>query len=320
MDAIIPRWPRSPARFSIISFLVLFVLGLGTTTEASHPQTRNILAIMRFSNATEDRRLDEFHLLLRKKLEYEMMFPGLAIKAWNASFEEMGTLDVQDTSEFRFLIHGAFSTETTSSETLCEFSVFNKLNGQVTSKRIVLRGVSIDQLADIVVLKTTGFLRRNILATLDVGSSPQGCPVLLNGVSAGLTPQEFSLEPGRYTVEINGDFLENYRIQVDLKPGDHNELHPQMTFRGYPTLRWCAVAGVVTLAAAAAYGVESDLHAAYRNIPLGSGRDEYDRRFESYRTANLVRLTFQHAALIPWTAAAFSYFVNKSLRKRIMGE
>ncbi len=314
--------PTCWSRFSadVVCAAVALLLPLVFPSVSAAPASDGMLAILRFSNSTHDARFDQFHLVLRKRLEYEMLFPGLPIKAWDATYEHMGALDPADTSRFRFIVYGAFGVDSVSKETVCTFSVMNRNLGRQSTKKVVLRGIAIDELADIVVLKTTGFLRRNILARLDIGSNPAGCPVTLNGVSAGLTPQEFSLEPGRYTVEIQGDFLEPYRIQVDLSPGGHNELHPRMTFKGYPTLWWLTGAIVSTIAAGAAYGVESDLRSAYMNIPAGREAAEYDQRFDAYRRANRVRLSLQHIAVVPWTATAFSFFVNRSLRRRIMGE
>jgi len=300
---------------------VLLATAVVFAQPAQHPAQQaegGILAVLRFSNGTDDARFDDFHLLLRKRLEYEMLVPGLPVKAWGASHDQLSDIDKEELAKFQFTVYGSFWLDLASQETVLTFAIVDRNDGKETGKRIMLRGMNVNEIADIVVMKVSNTLRSNILGKLNVTSSPARCEILLNGVSTGLTPKEFSLEPGKYWVEVRGEFLQPFKTEVDLAAGASRDLYAPLDFRGYPVAPWLfgAVAGVASTAIA--WGAESRYHREYKALSHNASTDEFAHRFEAYRSANTVRVTLQCITTIPLTGASFTFVINRSLKKRVL--
>ncbi|MBD3419460.1 MAG: PEGA domain-containing protein [Chitinivibrionales bacterium] len=289
--------------------LIAIVLLLGTTICRAAPVANgnflDNLVIFQFTNATDDVRFNNFHLLLKKRFEYKVLILNIRAEAWNTTYQEFLTQKGFRPYLNKYELHGAFSLDRQSNEYVLKFTIVDNPNETESIKKVPLAGKTVDDLVEIVVLKTDNYLSRTILGKLNVTSFPTDCEIFLNGVNTGLTPKEFSLESGTYKVQITGEFLKPFERAVEIVPGRTIDLDVQMSFKGYPTVYWMIGAFAFTSMAIVSNVIENE----YKNNSLADS-DKAD-------TAEAIRLSFQHLAVIGWTGTAFCFYMNRSIEQKI---
>ncbi|MBD3321890.1 MAG: PEGA domain-containing protein, partial [Chitinivibrionales bacterium] len=223
------------------------------------------LSIYRFVNKTGNAAFDNFHLLLRRRLEYELLFPGLVVKAWNAEYSASSSPQMQS----KYVLTGTFNQDTGSGENLCTFTIINNREGESSRKKFPVGSMSRNDVAETIILKTGNFLKKPILGELTIASNPPGCDVLLDGVNTGRTPKAFSLEEGEYSLKLSGEFLDPFVQSVLIEPGRTVDLNIQMNFKGYPTFYWLAASSAFTGFAVIAFVLERNYHDEYMDLDQG---------------------------------------------------
>ncbi|MBD3347244.1 MAG: PEGA domain-containing protein [Chitinivibrionales bacterium] len=283
--------------------------------DVQHTRLGETLSIFRFVNTTNDSSYDNFHILLRRRLDYELLFPGLRIKAWDSPYTDTATL----AGHSKYVLFGTFETDSVSRENHLTFTIINNKEGESSWKKLPAGSMSIDDIAETIILKTGNFLKKPILGELTVSSNPPGCDVLLDGVNTGRTPKVFSVESGEYRIRLDGEFLDPFEQSVLIEAGKTVDLNVQMNFKGYPTFYWLAASSALTGLAVIAFVLEKNYHDDYMNLDGGLNKSDYKRAYKSYARANYIGIGFRYLSIVGWTGTGFCFFINRSLKRRIFG-
>lgn len=187
-------------------------------------------------------------------------------------------------------------------------------------KNVPLKGLEVEQIVDIMVLKIRYYLEQNISGILRISSTPLGCTVLLNGITVGTTPAELTLEKGSYTLKLQHDYLHTFIDTVEINSGNHISVQPMMRFEGHRLKPWLLCATILTLSTTISWIAENSLHRSYSSLEEGLDQPVYDKAFNKYKPVNYLRIGLLNASALCWTVNGFLIVRNISLKKKIFGK
>jgi hypothetical protein len=187
-------------------------------------------------------------------------------------------------------------------------------------KNVPLKGLELEQIVDIMVLKIRYYLEQNISGILRISSTPLGCAVLLNGITVGTTPAELTLEKGSYVLKLQHDYLQTFIDTVEINSGNHVSVHPMMRFEGHRLKPWLLCATILTLSTTISWIAENSLHRSYSSLEEGLEQSVYDNAFNKYKPVNYLRIGLLNASALCWTVNGFLIVRNISLKKKIFGK
>lgn len=190
----------------------------------------------------------------------------------------------------------------------------------IDSKNIQLKGLEIEQLLDVIILKIRYFLEHNTSGILRLSSTPLGCSILLNGITIGTTPAELTLEKGSYILKFQREHFRPFIDTVDIKSGKETSVQAAMRFEGYNQKPWLMSASFLTICTTISWIIEGSLHKKYTDIPKGSPEWYSDKPYKRYRNANYIRIGLLNASALCWTVNGFIMVRNNALKKNIFGK
>lgn len=187
-------------------------------------------------------------------------------------------------------------------------------------KNVPLKGLELEQIVDIMVLKIRYYLDQNISGILRISSTPLGCTVLLNGITVGKTPAELTLEKGSYILKLQHDYLHPFIDTVEINSGNHVSVQPMMRFEGHRLKPWILCATIFTLSTTISWIAENSMHNSYSSLEEGLDQSVYDKAFSKYKPVNYLRVGLLNASVLCWTVNGFLIVRNNSLKKKIFGK
>ena len=198
-----------------------------------------------------------------------------------------------------------------------EFFIRNRNQKEEDVKKLIITDYTADEIIDLLSLKVNHFLERNVSGKLFLSSTPSDCDVLLNGVKVGQTPAEFILEKGRYSIQLQREYLQTYKDSVIIDAGKEISLAPTMQFEGLKTRPWLISALVFTGCTLAAQAIEYKFYKDYKDLTWDNSEAQFDRYFNRYWMANIVKVSLLLPTAATWSLSGYSYFENQALRNKI---
>jgi hypothetical protein len=250
----------------------------------------------------------DLHLHLYKRLSFEPLPCGV-----KPAIVENGT-------ESNCIVMASGSIDTENQVSTLHFVLTSSLHEGEEIKNVPLKGLEIEQIVDIMVLKIRYYLEQNISGILRISSTPLGCTVLLNGISVGTTPAELTLEKGSYILKLQHDYLHTFIDTVEINSGNHVSIQPIMRFEGHRLKPWIICATVLTFGTTISWIVENSLHRSYTSLEEGLDQSVYDKAFNRYKPVNYMRIGLLNASALCWTVNGFLIVRNISLKKKIFGK
>lgn len=271
--------------------------------------TGSVIGIRNFQiNPIDSTSYQNLHISLYKRLLYESLPYGIRPEILHNDYHSdyisvvSGTIDLEnDTPVLHLVLSGPLSNER-------------------ETKSIPLKGMEIEQILDIIILKIRYFLEQNVSGKLRISSTPLGCSVLLNGITIGTTPAELTLEKGTYVLKLQHDHLYTFIDTVEITSGTELSVQPNMRFEGFKQTPWLLSATLLTVGTSISWIIEGSLHKSYKNLPLGESKEVYNQRYLRYRNANYFRIGLLNATALCWTVNGFIIVSNNSIKKKIFGK
>lgn len=198
-----------------------------------------------------------------------------------------------------------------------EFFITNSNRKEEDVKKLIIADYTVDEIIDLLSLKVHHFLERKVSGKLLLSSTPSDCDVLLNGVKIGQTPAEFILEAGKYSIQLEREYLNTFRDSVIINAGKEVSLTPVMKFDGLKTRPWLISALIFTGCTLASQLLEYKLYKDYEGLTYNNTEDQFDRYFNRYWMANIIKVSFLLPTAATWSLTGYSYFENQTLKKKI---
>lgn len=198
-----------------------------------------------------------------------------------------------------------------------QFVIGNRNRKEEDVKKLSIADYTVDEVIDLLSLKVHHFLERNVSGKLLLSSTPSDCDVLLNGVKIGQTPAEFILEKGRYSIQLEREYLKTFRDSIIIDAGKEITLAPAMKFEGLKTRPWLVSALIFTGCTLVSQVVEYKFNRDYEALTWDNTEEEFDRYFNRFWMANIIKVSFLLPTAATWSLFGYSYFENQALKKKI---
>jgi hypothetical protein len=258
-------------------------------------------------NVSDSTAYTDLHKALFKRLQYELLPYGI----------KPALMDELKGQECVAIVGGRI--EEISGTPVINFHLSSTMDSEDEIKRIPLTNHSIDEVLDLLALKTRYFLEQNVSGKVRISSVPLECDILLNGIKIGRTPAELVLEKGVYNVRLEREHLYTFTDTLIVAAGKETSLQAEMSYKGYRVRPWVIGSSLLTLCTAASWIIEHNLHLDYKRLPRGTPQDKFNSSYNRYRNANYLRISLLNSAILGWTVSGFQITRNKALKKRIFG-
>lgn len=296
-----------------ITLLLMLVSAAGVLAQSTDAGPDEAIAIFRFSSIPGDTQYAGLHREIENKLNDELLSTSFKINLVDDTFSQATDQAGLKQKDYRIIVFGEVNNPRHS----LVLKLLDAKTGEGQGKSIPLGSYSMEDLVKIIVLKIRDYIEGAFFGKINIYSVPLGCEVYLNGIKTGVTPREFFLKSGEYTLGINGERLKNFKQKITLHPGQTVDIKATLDFSGYPTAYWMAGSLFFTVLCGVAWGLEYYFHQKYLDLPRFSTQAEFEDSFGIYRTMNYTRISLLNIAAIGWGGTGFCYFTNRAIKKRI---
>ncbi len=291
------------------NYLIFSILLLCCISGALFAQGASFIGIRSFKIEMDDSAFyRDLHLQLYKRLSFEPL-PY-----------EIKPAILENDLESNFIAIAGGSINMENQTPTLHFVLTGSSHGGEEIKNIPIKGLEIEQIIDIMVLKIRYFLEQNISGILRISSTPLGCTVLLNGITVGTTPAELTLEKGSYILKLQHDYLHPFIDTLEIASGNQISVQPLMRFEGHKLKPWLFSAIILSLSTTICWITENSLHRSYSSLEQGLDQSVYDRAFGKYKPVNYLRIGLLNASALCWTVNGFLIVRNASLKTKIFGK
>jgi hypothetical protein len=235
-----------------------------------------------------------------------MASTDLVVASYDLKFSNIFRNESAKKANNRIAVFGQFLKDKGEANIL-RFKILDMKTGIEVEKIIPLSYMEQNDIAQIIILKTKDFLDNSMLGKLSISSTPLGLNIKLDKKPSGITPKEFFLRAGKYSVEIEGKYLKPFKTNAVISPGKTVNIRKKMEFLGLPTRYWLLGAFVTTWELIVVGILEDRLDREYRNEGTS---------YDKYRAANYAKITLLSISGIAWIGTGFCYFSNKAIKKR----
>mgnify|MGYP000073678773 CR=1 FL=1 len=142
-----------------------------------------------------------------------------------AAMERLALIDLKNQTGLDGAIFVSWRWEEAGFE--LDLGLLDLRNGRVAARHRFTEPFSADLLlrAEEAIERFAVSIRRSIRVTIQVTSEPEGCDLVVNGQSAGKTPQTVELRTGTHRIRVAKEGYRSHEAAYDLADGDRLELH-----------------------------------------------------------------------------------------------